>query len=292
MIGAAVVRTVDGNPEVVAEHGEAPHSRVEADAAADIDDDTALLLRGRVLDAGDRALLTAFAGHARVLRERRRGPAGTDRGGGPGRGQPDPDRAAGRGVPRPAQPAGRDQGRRLQPAEHRRRLECRRRSRAAGHHRGVGRPAGQPGRQPAGHEPAADRADHPAAGRGGPRRNWYARAVRPLGGQDRSGSSSSTNCRLRWPTPVCWSGWWPTWWRTRSSTPRHVTDRDPGLHLHRAGAAAGLAPGGRPRRRHSRRSPGRTRSRRSSGWVTCPTGRGWGWGWRSPAVWPRRWAAR
>ncbi len=30
-----------------------------------------LLLRGRVLDAGDRALLTAFAGHARVLRERR-----------------------------------------------------------------------------------------------------------------------------------------------------------------------------------------------------------------------------
>ena len=71
MVGAAVVRTVDGNPEVVAEHGEAPHSRVEADAAADIDDDTALLLRGRVLDARDRALLTAFAGHARVLRERR-----------------------------------------------------------------------------------------------------------------------------------------------------------------------------------------------------------------------------
>ena len=71
VVGAAVVRTAAGVSEVVAEHGDPPRTPAEADAAADIDAETALLLRGRVLDAGERALLTAFAGHARVLRERR-----------------------------------------------------------------------------------------------------------------------------------------------------------------------------------------------------------------------------
>ena len=71
MLGASVVRTVGGVREVVAEYGDAPHTRADSDVTAEIDDETVLLLRGRVLDAGDRALLTAFAGHARVLRERR-----------------------------------------------------------------------------------------------------------------------------------------------------------------------------------------------------------------------------
>ncbi|HYP46497.1 MAG TPA: DUF4118 domain-containing protein [Propionibacteriaceae bacterium] len=73
MSGAAVLRTnVDGTISVEATYGDAPTSVDGCDADIDVTSDVTLVLRGRPLQAGDRRLLTAYAAHFTVMRERER----------------------------------------------------------------------------------------------------------------------------------------------------------------------------------------------------------------------------
>lgn len=73
MSGAAVLRTnVDGTISVEATYGDAPTSVDGCDADIDVTSDVTLVLRGRPLQAADRRLLTAYAAHFTVMRERER----------------------------------------------------------------------------------------------------------------------------------------------------------------------------------------------------------------------------
>ena len=139
----------------------------------------------------------------------------------PGPGQPAAHRPAGRRQPRPAHPAGLDQGGVLEPPLRPARLRPRGASPPAPHHRRRGRPAEQPGREPPRHEPAPDRlggralhrppsvGDLVDAGRGQPRAPGR-RRHRRVGPRPAPASA---------PIPCCWSGPWPTWSTTPSSTP-------------------------------------------------------------------------
>ena len=75
MRGAAILaRDGDAWGTEVA-HGDAPATVAAADVAVPIDDTTSLVLRGRTLPAADRRLVTAYAAHAGVIRERTRAAA-------------------------------------------------------------------------------------------------------------------------------------------------------------------------------------------------------------------------
>ena len=98
----------------------------------------------------------------------------------------------------------------------------RRRPRRAGrHHRRVGRPAHPGGEQPArllpgGHRGAAARAA-PGRLRRDRRRSRCAGSTR-ASTRTGCGWRSTNGCPRCWPTPACWSGWWPTWWTTPCGT--------------------------------------------------------------------------
>ena len=136
------------------------------------------------------------------------------------RGEQGPRRPAGRRRPRlPHPPRGR-QGVRLHPAERRPRPRCRRPARPPAGRGHLPGPAGRPRRQPARHEPPPGRGhvDRRAAHRR--RRGRRAGPGRPRGGR----TSLRHRCRRRrparaWPTPGCWSGWWPTSAPTPCATP-------------------------------------------------------------------------
>ena len=73
MSGASVLRRdADGAIEVEAMCGWAPQTPDEADVEVNLQPDVSLALRGRPLQAADRSLLTAYAAHMTVLRERGR----------------------------------------------------------------------------------------------------------------------------------------------------------------------------------------------------------------------------
>ena len=195
---------------------------------------------------------------------------------GAGRGERAADRAARGGVARPAHAAVVDQGVGEQPAAARRRLHARGDAGAARDHRRGRRPAQPPRRQPARHEPAADRR---AAARDA-RRRRSTRSCRPRS----PGSSAGRAGRRRRrrdaaaraaPTPRCSNGPSPTSSRTRSRgrpptqhvrveacvaeqrVDLRVVDRGPGIPLDAARARC---------------------SSRSSGWATARNGSGVGLG--------------
>ncbi len=71
MAGAAVLRTeADGSVVVEAQYGDAPSTVDAADADVSIGSDVAVVFQGHPLQATDRRLLTAYAAHLTVLRER------------------------------------------------------------------------------------------------------------------------------------------------------------------------------------------------------------------------------
>jgi two-component system sensor histidine kinase KdpD len=71
MTGAAVLRAEpDGPVQVEASYGDAPTSVDQADADISVTPELTLVLRGRRLQASDRSLLTAYAAHFSVMRER------------------------------------------------------------------------------------------------------------------------------------------------------------------------------------------------------------------------------
>ncbi|MCW2809976.1 MAG: kdpD [Friedmanniella sp.] len=73
MTGAAVLETgPDGAFGVAEAYGDAPDSPARSDATAEVAPGVVLALRGHTLRAADRSLLTAYAAHVAVLRERRR----------------------------------------------------------------------------------------------------------------------------------------------------------------------------------------------------------------------------
>ncbi|HEY5821291.1 MAG TPA: DUF4118 domain-containing protein [Propionibacteriaceae bacterium] len=73
MTGAAVLKTdPDGVVTVEASWGDAPASVAQSDADVDIPPDVVLAFRGHPLQAADRSLLTAYAAHFTVMRERAR----------------------------------------------------------------------------------------------------------------------------------------------------------------------------------------------------------------------------
>ncbi|MBW9214372.1 DUF4118 domain-containing protein [Mumia sp. zg.B53] len=72
MRGAAILERASPGWETVAAYGDAPDTVSAADVEVPIDDHTSLVLRGRTLAASDRRLLTAYAAHARVVRDRTR----------------------------------------------------------------------------------------------------------------------------------------------------------------------------------------------------------------------------
>jgi two-component system sensor histidine kinase KdpD len=73
MTGGAVLRAEpDGSVAVEASYGEAPSSVATADADIAVTSEVTLVFRGRPLDAADRTLLTAYAAHFTVMRERQR----------------------------------------------------------------------------------------------------------------------------------------------------------------------------------------------------------------------------
>ena len=73
MTGAAVMNTgSDGSVTVEASFGDAPTTVETADADVTLSADVTLAFRGRRLQAADRTLLTAYAAHFTVMRDRRR----------------------------------------------------------------------------------------------------------------------------------------------------------------------------------------------------------------------------
>jgi two-component system sensor histidine kinase KdpD len=71
MSGAAVLRTdADGVVTVEATFGDAPASIADADADVAVSSDVTVVFKGHPLQAADRRLLTAYAAHFTVLRER------------------------------------------------------------------------------------------------------------------------------------------------------------------------------------------------------------------------------
>ncbi|MET0693753.1 MAG: DUF4118 domain-containing protein [Propionibacteriaceae bacterium] len=71
MNGAAVLRTApDGTVEVEATYGHAPSSVATADADISVTPEVTLVFCGHPLQASDRSLLTAYAAHFTVMRER------------------------------------------------------------------------------------------------------------------------------------------------------------------------------------------------------------------------------
>jgi two-component system sensor histidine kinase KdpD len=70
MSGAALLRTDSDQTIVEASCGDAPGSVSDADAEVSISPDVTMVFRGHPLLAADRTLLTAYAAHFRVMRER------------------------------------------------------------------------------------------------------------------------------------------------------------------------------------------------------------------------------
>jgi two-component system sensor histidine kinase KdpD len=71
MAGAAVLRReADGTVTVEATSGDPPSSVADADATVEVSSDVSLAFRGHPLAAADRRLLTAYAAHFSVIRER------------------------------------------------------------------------------------------------------------------------------------------------------------------------------------------------------------------------------
>ena len=140
----------------------------EGDTTVPIDDDLALVLRGRALPAADRRIVEAFAAQAAVALRQERLAAEAAQAAAAGRGRQDAHRPARRGQPRPAHPAGLGQGGGGQPAQRRMSTSPTRTARSC-----WPPPTESLDRlsrlieQPARHEPAAGR----RAGRGAPRRS-------------------------------------------------------------------------------------------------------------------------
>ena len=80
------------------------------------------------------------------------------------------------------------------------------------------------------------------------------------------------------PTPACWTGWSPTWWRTRSSTPRPVRRSRSPARSGRSSGGAGCRSGWSTTAAACPPHPWTGCSRRSSGWVTYRQGDGLGLG--------------
>lgn len=76
MKGAAVLKRDGSDWVTVTSYGDAPTTVQDSDVDVPIDDETSLVLRGRSLRASDRRLVTAYAAHAAVIRERQQ--AGED----------------------------------------------------------------------------------------------------------------------------------------------------------------------------------------------------------------------
>ena len=72
MDGAAVLHQAPDGAVVEATHGDAPGSVLEADADVTITPEVTVVFRGRQLLAADRSLLTAYAAHFSVIRDRLR----------------------------------------------------------------------------------------------------------------------------------------------------------------------------------------------------------------------------
>ena len=169
MSGAALIDGAD-RPVTVAAWGDPPSTAT--DARVEVGPGLAWCSRGRALEAADQRLLTAYAAHFAVLEERRRARTEAVRTQELAEGNRTKTALLAAVSHDLRTPAGRDQGGHLQPAQHRHRLVRRGPGGAAGHRRGVRGPVGRAGRQPAGHEPAADgqhhhpdRRDRPGLGR-------------------------------------------------------------------------------------------------------------------------------
>lgn len=72
MAGASLIRRQGGVELVAATCGQGPQTLDQADVSVRIDDEVDLAMAGRPLDASDRTLLTAYATHFAVIRERQR----------------------------------------------------------------------------------------------------------------------------------------------------------------------------------------------------------------------------
>ncbi len=73
MSGAAVLKTQpDGTTSVEATYGDPPTDTSNADADVAVTPDVTVAFRGRALQAADRRLMTAYAAHLTVMRERQR----------------------------------------------------------------------------------------------------------------------------------------------------------------------------------------------------------------------------
>ncbi len=77
MTGASLIRHdgADGADLVTARCGQGPETLDQADVSIRIDDEVELAMTGRPLEAADRPLLTAYAAHFAVIRERQRAAA-------------------------------------------------------------------------------------------------------------------------------------------------------------------------------------------------------------------------
>ncbi|WP_375430678.1 DUF4118 domain-containing protein [uncultured Friedmanniella sp.] len=71
MSGGAVLRTTGDETTVEATYGDAPTSVAEGDADIVVSPDVTVVFRGHPLDAADRRLMSAYATHFQIVRERR-----------------------------------------------------------------------------------------------------------------------------------------------------------------------------------------------------------------------------
>ena len=71
MTGAAVLRRSEDGWTVEASHGDAPTTVADSDADIVVSPEVSVVLRGHPLDAADQRLMSAYAAHFAVVRERR-----------------------------------------------------------------------------------------------------------------------------------------------------------------------------------------------------------------------------
>ena len=149
----------DGWSTVLGAGDRPPRAPDEATLVLPLTEIELLALRGPGLTAEDREILAAFAAQLATALESDRLHAEAAEADSLARANQLRSRPPGRGEPRPAHPAGLDQGGVVEPALRPARVRSRGDPNPPADHRRRGRPAEQPGGEPAGHEPSPDRLD-------------------------------------------------------------------------------------------------------------------------------------